>query len=133
MGRECREHGESFLAAGYGIRAEPAVPEAAASGQMGEVAKRREAAEQAKPAALVTGTGAAGPPHPESRAALGEHAGNVAGIRDAIDRRHREPEGRPAKSGRESGGVINKGGRNINSQGLHFARLQVILNNVQYE
>ncbi|MET4213075.1 AcrR family transcriptional regulator [Bradyrhizobium sp. LA2.1] len=97
---------------------------------MSEVAKGREAAEQAEPAARVTATGAARPPHPEGRAALGEHAGNVAGICDAIDRRHREPKEGAAKSGHESRGVVDEGGDDINSEGLHFADLRVNLNNV---
>ncbi|MET4203110.1 AcrR family transcriptional regulator [Bradyrhizobium sp. LA8.1] len=98
---------------------------------MSEVAKGREAAEQAEPVARVTATGAARPPHPEGRAALGEHAGNVAGICDAIDRRHRELEYGPAKAGHESRGVVDEGGGDINSEGLHFADLRVNLNNVQ--
>jgi len=97
---------------------------------MGEVAERRKTAEQAEPAALVAGMGAVRPPHPEGRAALSQHAGNVAGIGDAIDRGHGEPKDGPAKSGRESGGVIDEGGGNINSEGLHFAGLRVKLNNV---
>ncbi|MCS3932706.1 AcrR family transcriptional regulator [Bradyrhizobium elkanii] len=97
---------------------------------MSEVAKGREAAEQAEPAARVTATGAARPPHPEGRAALGEHAGNVAGVCDAIDRRHRELEYGPAKAGHESRGVVDEGGGDINSEGLHFADLRVNLNNV---
>ncbi|MFK4496619.1 AcrR family transcriptional regulator [Bradyrhizobium japonicum] len=97
---------------------------------MSEVAKGREAAEQAEPAARVTATGAARPPHPEGRAALGEHAGNVAGICDAIDRRHREPQQGAAKAGHESRGVVDEGGGDINSEGLHFADLRVNLNNV---
>jgi len=101
-----------------------------ASGEVSEMAKGVEAAEQAEAAALVTGTGAAGPPHPEGRAALGEHAGNVAGICDAIDRRHHELEDGPAKSGHESRSVIDEGGGDINSEGLHFADLRVNLNNV---
>jgi AcrR family transcriptional regulator len=98
---------------------------------MGKVAKGREAAEQAEPVVLATGTGAVGPPHPEGRAALGKHAGDVAAICDAIDRRHGEPQQGAAKAGRERCGVIGEGGGNFNSEGLHFARLQVILNNVQ--
>lgn len=94
------------------------------------MAKGREAAEQAEPPAGVTATGAARPPHPEGRAALGEHAGNVAGICDAIDRSHRELEGGPAKAGHESRSVVDEGGGNINSEGLHFADLRVNLNNV---
>ncbi|MET4023001.1 AcrR family transcriptional regulator [Bradyrhizobium sp. S3.2.12] len=97
---------------------------------MSEVAKGREAAEQAEPAARVTATGAARPPHPEGRAALGEHAGNVAGICDAIDRLHHELEDGPAKSGHESRSVVDEGGGDINSEGLHFADLRVNLNNV---
>ncbi|QOZ54811.1 hypothetical protein XH90_28085 [Bradyrhizobium sp. CCBAU 53338] len=98
---------------------------------MGEMAKGVEAAEQAEAVAVMAGTGAAGPPHPEGRAALGEHAGNVAGIGDAIDGRHGEPQQGAAKSGHESRGVVDKGGGDINSKGLHFAGLQVNLNNVQ--
>jgi AcrR family transcriptional regulator len=97
---------------------------------MSEVAKGREAAEQAEPAACVTATGAARPPQPEGRAALGEHAGNVAGVRDAIDRLHHELEDGPAKSGYESRSVVDEGGGDINSEGLHFADLRVNLNNV---
>jgi hypothetical protein len=62
-----------------------------ASGEMGEAAKGREAAEQADVAALMTGTAAVGPPHPEGRPALRQDAGNVAGICNAIDRPRREP------------------------------------------
>lgn len=98
---------------------------------MGEVAKGREAAEQAEAAALATGVGAIRTPHPESRAALGEHAGNVAGICDAIDRRHGELEDSSAKASHESCGVVDEGGGDINSEGLHFAGLRVNLNNVQ--
>ena len=94
------------------------------------MAKGVEAPQQAEAASLVTGTGAAGPPHPEGRAALGQHAGDVAGIGDAIDRGHGEPQQGAAKSGHERGGVIEEGGGNINSEGLHFAGLQVNLNNV---
>ena len=94
------------------------------------MAKGREAAEQAEPAARVTATGAARPPHPEGRAALGEHAGDVAGICDAIDRRHHELQDGPAKASHESRGVIDEGGGDINSEGLHFADLRVNLNNV---
>jgi AcrR family transcriptional regulator len=97
---------------------------------MGEVPKRREATEQAEPAPLVAGSGAVRPPHPEGRAALGKHAGNVAGIGDAIDRRHYDLEGGPAEAGHESRGVIDEGGGDINSEGLHFAGLRVKLNNV---
>jgi AcrR family transcriptional regulator len=107
------------------------VPAAPASGEVGEAAKGREAAEQAEAAALITGTRAVGPPHPEGRAALGQDAGDVAGICDAIDRRHREPQERPANSGNESGGVINEGGGDINSEGLHFAGLRDSVNIVQ--
>jgi len=94
------------------------------------MAKGVEAPQQAEAASLVTGTGAAGPPHPEGRAALGQHAGDVAGIGDAIDRGHGEPQQGAAKPGHERGGVIEEGGGNINSEGLHFAGLQVNLNNV---
>nr|WP_245328484.1 hypothetical protein [Bradyrhizobium sp.] len=97
---------------------------------MSEVAKGREAAEQAEPTARVTATGAARPPHPKGRAALGEHASDVAGICDAIDRLHRELEDGPAKAGHESCGVVDEGGGDINSEGLHFADLRVNLNNV---
>src|SRR4029079_7041387 len=97
---------------------------------MGEVAKGREAPKQAEPAAFMTDEATVGAPHPEGRAALGEHAGNVAGVCDAIDRRHRELEGGPAKAGHEGGGVIDEGGDDINSEGLHFAGLRVNLNNV---
>ncbi|QOZ11598.1 hypothetical protein XH96_31775 [Bradyrhizobium sp. CCBAU 51765] len=97
---------------------------------MGEVPKRREATEQAEPAPLVAGSGAVRPPHPQGRAALGKHAGNVAGIGDAIDRRHHDLEGGPAEAGHESRGVIDEGGGDINSEGLHFAGLRVKLNNV---
>ncbi|PJG55588.1 hypothetical protein CVM73_08470 [Bradyrhizobium forestalis] len=97
---------------------------------MGEVAKGREAAEQAEPPAFVTCTGAIGPPHPEGRPAFREHARNVAGIGDAIDRRHGEPQQGPAEAGHEGGRVIDEGGGDINSEGLHFAGLRVKLNNV---
>ena len=92
--------------------------------------KRREATEQAEPAPLVAGSGAARPPHPEGRAALGEHPGDVAGVCDAIDRGHDEPDQGAAKSARESRGVVDESGVDINSKGLHFAGLQVNLNNV---
>ncbi len=92
------------------------------------MAKGREAAEQAEPEALVKGTVCT--PHPESRAAFDQDAGDVAGIGDTIDRGHREPQKRAAKSGHESCGVIDEGGGDINSKGLHFAGLQVKLNNV---
>jgi AcrR family transcriptional regulator len=98
---------------------------------VGEAAKGREAAEQAESAALMTGTGAVGAPHPEGRAALGQDAGDVAGICDAIDRRHREPQERAAKSGHEGRGVIDEGGGDINSEGLHFAGLRANVNIVQ--
>lgn len=97
---------------------------------MGEVPKRREATEQAEPAPLVAGTGAVRAPHPEGRAALGKHAGNVAGIGNAIDRRHHDLEGGPAEAGHESRGVIDEGGGDINSESLHFVGLRVKLNNV---
>lgn len=97
---------------------------------MGEVAKGREAAEHAEPAALVTRTGPIGPPHPEGRAPFSEHAGDVAGIGDPIDRGHGKPQQGPAKAGHESCGVVDEGGGDINSEGLHFAGLRVNLNNV---
>jgi len=97
---------------------------------MGEVAKGREAAEQAEPAALMICAAAARSPHPEGGATLREHAGNVAGICNAIDRCHREPQEGAAGSCDESQGVIDEGGGDINSEGLHFAGLQVNLNNV---
>ena len=64
------------------------------SGEVSEMAKGVEAAEQAR----VEDTGAAGPPHPEGRAALGEHAGNVAGICDPIDRGHDNPQQHAAEA-----------------------------------
>lgn len=94
------------------------------------MAKGREAAEQTEPAALVTGAGAARPPHAKGRAPFGQHAGNVAGIGDAIDWGHGGPQQGTAKAGRESRGVIDEGGSDINSEGLHFAGLRVKLNNV---
>ncbi len=97
---------------------------------MGEMAKGREAAENAEPAAFEACTIAARPPHPEGRAPFGEHAGDVAGIGDTIDRRHGDPQQGLAKSGHEGGGVVDEGGGDINSEGLHFGRLQVNLNNV---
>nr|AWM04518.1 TetR/AcrR family transcriptional regulator [Bradyrhizobium amphicarpaeae] len=97
---------------------------------MGEVAKRRQAAKNAELAAFETCAVAAGPPHPEGRAAFGKHAGNVAGICNAIDRPHGEPQQRAARGGYESDGVVDEGGGDINSEGLHFAGLRVKLNNV---
>lgn len=97
---------------------------------MGEVAKRREATEQAEPAAFVTVTGTVGPPHPEGRAALSKDAGNVAGICDAIDRGRDEPQQGAAKSAHKSRSVVHESGGDINSEGLHFAGLRVKLNNV---
>ena len=102
--------------------------ESLSSGEMSEMAEGIEATKQAEAAASATG--AARPPHPEGRAALGEHTGNVAGIGDAIDRCRGEPQQGAAKSGHESRGVINEGGGDINSEGLHFAGLRVSLNNV---
>jgi AcrR family transcriptional regulator len=102
-----------------------------ASGKVGKAAKGREAAEQANAAALMTGAVAVGPPHREGHAALGQDAGNVAAICNAIDRPRREPQEGAAKSGHESCGVIDEGGGDINSEGLHFADLQVNLNIVQ--
>lgn len=122
-------HGESFVAARFGIRAEREEARIA-SGEMAEAAKGREAAKNAEPATFETRTVAAGPPHPEGLAPLSEHAGNVAGIGDAIDRPHRQPDNGPAKAGHEGGGVVDEGGGDINSEGLHFAGLQVKLNNV---
>lgn len=87
-------------------------------------------AEQAEAAALATGVGAVGTPHPESGAAFGEYTGNVAGIRDAIDRRHGQLEDGSAKASHESRGVVEKGGGDIHSEGLHFTGLRVNLNNV---
>lgn len=100
------------------------------SGEVSEMAKGVEAAKQAEAAALVAGTGATGPPHPEGRAALSEHAGDVAGICNPIDRRHREPQDSAADAADEGRGVIDEGGGDINSEGLHFAGLRVNLNNV---
>ncbi|PPQ17818.1 hypothetical protein CV770_19105 [Bradyrhizobium sp. AC87j1] len=97
---------------------------------MGEVTKGREAAEQAESAALLTGARAARLPHPKGRAAFGKHAGDVAGICDAIDRRHGEPQQGAAKACYQGGGVVDEGGGDINSEGLHFGRLRVNLNNV---
>lgn len=101
-----------------------------ASGKVGEAAKGREATEQANAAALMTGAAAVGPPHPEGRPPLGQDAGDVAGICNPIDRPRREPQEGPARSGHESCGVI-EGRGDINSEGLHFADLQVNLNIVQ--
>lgn len=101
-----------------------------ASGQMGKAAEGREATEQAKPAPLSAGSGAARPPHPEGRPTLLEDAGNVAGIGDAVDGRRRGVEGGAAQTGDESLGVVDEGDGDINSEGLHFAGLQVNLNNV---
>lgn len=123
-------HGESFVATSPGFGSNLRGTTAFASGEMGEVAKGREAAENAKPASFGTCTVAAGAPHPEGSPTFGEHAGDVAGVGDAIDRRHGEPQQGPAKAGHESGGVIEEGGGDINSEGLHFAGLQVKLNNV---
>ncbi len=100
-------------------------------GEVREMAKGVEAAEQAQTAALVMGTGAAGPPHPEGRAALCEYAGNVAGICDPIDRGHDDPQQGAAEAAQEGRGVIDEGRGDINSEGLHFVGLQVNLNNVQ--
>lgn len=91
------------------------------------MAKGVEAAEQAEAAALVAGTGAAGPP---GRAARSEYAGNVAGICDPIDRGHDDPQQGAAEAAQEGRGVIDEGEGNINSEGLHFAGLRVNLNNV---
>lgn len=100
------------------------------SGEVSEMAEGVEAAEQAEAATLVAGTGAAGPPHPEGRAALSEYAGNVAGICDPIDRGHDDPQQGAAEAAQEGRGVIDEGGGDINSKGLHFAGLRVRLNNV---
>ncbi len=89
------------------------------------MAKRVEAAKQADAAAVA---GAVGPPHQEGRAALGEHAGDVASICNPIDRRHCEPQGSTAEAADQGCGVIDEGGGNINSEGLHFAGLRVKLN-----
>jgi AcrR family transcriptional regulator len=97
---------------------------------MGKVAEGRQAAQQTEPAALTTGARAAGLPHPKGRAALGEHAGDVAGVCDTVDRAHGEPQQGAAGSGQKSRGVIDEGGGNINSEGLHFEGLRVNLNNV---
>lgn len=94
------------------------------------MAKGVEPAAQTEAAALVADTGAVGPPHPKGRAAFSEHAGNVAGICNAIDRGHGEPQQGAAKSGHESRGVIDEGGGDINSEGLHFGGLRSKLNNV---
>ena len=92
------------------------------------MAKGVEAAKQADAAAVAAG--AAGPPHPERRAALGEHAGDVASICDPIDRRHGEPQDCAAEAADEGHGVIDEGGGDIDSEDLHFAGLRVNLNNV---
>lgn len=97
---------------------------------MSKKAKGIDAAEQAEAAALLAGTGAAGPPHPEGRAALSEYAGNVAGICDPIDRGHDDPQQRAAEPADEGSGVIDEAGGDINSEDLHFAELRVNLNNV---
>ncbi len=94
------------------------------------MAKGVEAAKQADAAAHVAGPRAVGAPHPESRTALGEHAGDVAGICDAIDRGHRKAQDGPAEAADQGRSVINEGGGDINSEGLHFAGLRVNLNNV---
>lgn len=94
------------------------------------MAKGVDAAEQAEAAALLAGTGAAGPPHPECRAALSEYVDNVAGICDPIDRGHDDPQQRAAEAADEGRGVIDEGGGDINSEGLHFPELRVNLNNV---
>ena len=97
---------------------------------MGEAAKRRAAAKKAELAPFETRTIAAGPPHPEGCPTFREHAGDVAGVGDAIDRAHGEPQQGPAGASHEGGSVIDKGGGDINSKGLHFAGLRVNLNNV---
>ena len=94
---------------------------------MSQMAQRVEAAKQAD-AAAVAGTGPAGPPHPKGRATLGEHAGDVAGICNPIDRRHCEPQDCTAEAADQGRCVIDEGGGNINSKGLHFAGLRVNLN-----
>ncbi|MET3910414.1 AcrR family transcriptional regulator [Bradyrhizobium sp. S3.3.6] len=76
----------------------------------------------------MAGTG--GPPHPEGRAAPSEHAGNIASIRDPIDRGHDDPQQGAAGAAQESRGVVDEGGGDIDSEGLHFAGLRVSLNNV---
>lgn len=98
------------------------------SGEVGEMAKRVEPAEQAEAATLEAGTGAAGPPHPEGRAAFSQDAGNVAGVCDPVDRRHGEPQQGAAKPGHEGCGVLDEGGGDIDSERLHFAGLRVNLN-----
>lgn len=94
------------------------------------MAKGVEAVEHAGAAARVPGPSAVGTPHLEGRTALSEHAGDVAGICDPIDRRHRSPQDGPAEAADQGRGVIDEGGGDINSEGLHFAGLRVNLNNV---
>ncbi|QAU50402.1 TetR/AcrR family transcriptional regulator [Bradyrhizobium guangzhouense] len=89
---------------------------------MSEMAKGVEAAKQADMA------GTARPPHPECRAALGEHAGDVAGICNPVDRRHCEPHDSATEPADEGRGVFDEGGGNFNSKRLHFAGLRVNLN-----
>jgi AcrR family transcriptional regulator len=97
---------------------------------MGEVTKGREAAEQAEAAAVPTGMCAGRPPHPEGRPAFCEHARDVAGVGDPIDRRHCDAQQGMTQSGHEGGCVVDEGGDYINNEGLHFAGLRVNLNNV---
>ena len=98
------------------------------SGEVSEMAEGVDAAEQAETAVLVAGR--VGPPHPEGRAALSQHAGNVAGICDAIDRGHHKPQNRSEEAARERRSVVDEGEGDIECQGLHFVDLRTNLNNV---
>src|SRR5690242_15273848 len=121
-------HSKPFVATDARIRMDRRAPSASPLSEVSEVAKGIEAAKQADAAALLAGAGAAGPPHKEGRAALSQHAGDVAGICYPIDRRHCEPQHSATEPADEGRSVIDEGGGNIDSEGLHFAGLRVNLN-----
>ena len=66
------------------------------------------------------------------RPPLLEHAGDVAGFRDALDRRGREVDDRLEEALREFDGVIDEGAGELDGErlGLHLSGLRVNLNNV---
>ena len=59
------------------------------------------------------------------RAAARQHASDVAGIGKAFDRGADHLDYHPAGTRGEGGGIIDKGGGNFISEGLHFECLRV--------
>jgi len=100
-----------------------------ASGEMAEPAQRKQAIEPGTlkpalksalaPCGLPVGPGAL------ERAAAGQDAGDIACIGKALDRGVENLDYDPAGADCEGGRVVHEGGRNFQSEGLHFSSLRV--------